>query len=321
MPITPEKYKRVMIVYVKGAAGAMDALVQMAMGGGASQKNPAEDLRDRLIEKGFDAFIYESPIDKMKKQIERAYLFAGKSAESAETTVKAFMEALPCVRDTLFTDLQATFEGDPAAKSKEEIVFSYPGFYAIFVYRVAHILYLEGVPFIPRMMTEYAHNKTGIDIHPGATIGRGLFIDHGHGVVIGETAIVGDNVTLYQGVTLGGTGKESGKRHPTIGDNVMISAGAKILGSIEIGDNCKIGAGSVVLSPVPSNCTVVGIPGRIVKRNNISCPSMELNQVDLPDPIKEDINELKNNKNAMEERVQELEAMVQKLADMVAKNS
>ena len=153
------------------------------------------------------------------------------------------------------------------------------------------------------------------------TIGRGLFIDHGHGVVIGETAIVGDNVTLYQGVTLGGTGKESGKRHPTIGNNVMISAGAKVLGSFEIGDNCKIGAGSVVLSPVPSNCTVVGIPGRIVKRNNISCPSMELNQVDLPDPIKEELNELKTNKITMEERVQELEAMVQQLADMVAKNS
>ena len=209
---------------------------------------------------------------------------------------------------------------DPAMHSDWE-VFLYPSFRAIMNYRVSHKLYTKGHFFLARYLSQRSARRTGIEIHPGATIGRGLFIDHGHGVVIGETAIIGNNVTLYQGVTLGGTGKESGKRHPTIGDNVMISAGAKVLGSFEIGDNCKIGAGSVVLSPVPSNCTVVGIPGRIVKRNNISCPSMELNQVDLPDPIKEEINELKINENTMEERVQELEAMVQKLADMVAQNS
>ena len=209
---------------------------------------------------------------------------------------------------------------DPAMHSDWE-VFLYPSFRAIMNYRVSHKLYTKGHFFLARYLSQRSARRTGIEIHPGATVGRGLFIDHGHGVVIGETAIVGDNVTLYQGVTLGGTGKESGKRHPTIGNNVMISAGAKVLGSFEIGDNCKIGAGSVVLSPVPSNCTVVGIPGRIVKRNNISCPSMELNQVDLPDPIKEELNELKTNKITMEERVQELEAMVQQLADMVAKNS
>lgn len=209
---------------------------------------------------------------------------------------------------------------DPAMHSDWE-VFLYPSFRAIMNYRVSHKLYTKGHFFLARYLSQRSARRTGIEIHPGATIGRGLFIDHGHGVVIGETAIVGDNVTLYQGVTLGGTGKESGKRHPTIGNNVMISAGAKVLGSFEIGDNCKIGAGSVVLSPVPSNCTVVGIPGRIVKRNNISCPSMELNQVDLPDPIKEELNELKTNKITMEERVQELEAMVQQLADMVAKDS
>ena len=211
-------------------------------------------------------------------------------------------------------------ERDPAIHSNWE-VFLYPSFRAIMNYRVSHKLYTKGHFFLARYLSQRSARRTGIEIHPGATIGRGLFIDHGHGVVIGETAIVGDNVTLYQGVTLGGTGKESGKRHPTIGNNVMISAGAKVLGSFEIGDNCKIGAGSVVLSPVPSNCTVVGIPGRIVKRNNISCPSMELNQGDLPDPIKEELNELKTNKITMEERVQELEAMVQMLADMVAKNS
>lgn len=205
---------------------------------------------------------------------------------------------------------------DPAMHSDWE-VFLYPSFRAIMNYRVAHKLYVKGHYFLARFLSQRSARKTGIEIHPGARIGRGLFIDHGHGVVIGETAIVGDNVTLYQGVTLGGNGKEHGKRHPTIGNNVMISAGAKVLGSFEIGDNSKIGAGSVVLSPVPSNCTVVGVPGRIVKRNNISCPSAELNHVDLPDPIKEEINSLKQNKDTMEQRMQELEQMVQKLADMV----
>lgn len=205
---------------------------------------------------------------------------------------------------------------DPAMHSDWE-VFLYPSFRAIMTYRISHKLYLKKHYFLARYLSQRSARKNGIEIHPGATIGRGLFIDHGHGVVIGETAIVGDNVTLYQGVTLGGTGKESGKRHPTIGNNVMVSAGAKILGSFEIGDNCKIGAGSVVLSPVPPNCTVVGIPGRIVKRNNISCPSMELNQVDLPDPVKEELNELEHNKKNMEERVRQLEEMVQKLAEMV----
>ncbi len=205
---------------------------------------------------------------------------------------------------------------DPAMHSDWE-VFLYPSFRAIMNYRVAHKLYVKGHYFLARFLSQRSARKTGIEIHPGAQIGRGLFIDHGHGVVIGETAIVGDNVTLYQGVTLGGNGKEHGKRHPTIGNNVMISAGAKVLGSFEIGDNSKIGAGSVVLSPVPSNCTVVGVPGRIVKRNNISCPSAELNHVDLPDPIKEEINSLKQNKDTMEQRMQELEQMVQKLSEMV----
>ena len=135
--------------------------------------------------------------------------------------------------------------------------------------------------------------KTGIEIHPGATIGKGLFIDHGNGVIIGETTIIGDNVTLYQGVTLGGTGKEQGKRHPTIGNNVMISAGAKVLGSFTVGENSKIGAGSVVLSEVPPNCTVVGVPGRVVKRDNLRIPREDMDQVHLPDPVKNDIDSLK----------------------------
>ena len=217
-------------------------------------------------------------------------------------------------------EIQIIRERDPAIHSWME-VFLYPSFKVMLHYRLAHKLYEKKHYFLARYISQRGVRRTGIEIHPGAKIGKGLFIDHGNGVIIGETAVIGDNVTLYQGVTLGGTGKEHGKRHPTVEDNVMISAGAKVLGSFTIGANSKIGAGSVVLSPVPSNCTVVGIPGRIVKRNNISCPSMELNQVDLPDPIKEELNELKTNKITMEERVQELEAMVQQLADMVAKDS
>ena len=205
---------------------------------------------------------------------------------------------------------------DPAMHSDWE-VFLYPSFRAILSYRVSHKLYLQKLYFLARRISQRRARKNGIEIHPGATIGKGLFIDHGHGVIIGETAVVGDNVTIYQGVTLGGNGKEQGKRHPTIGNNVMISAGAKVLGSFEIGDNCKIGAGSVVLSPVPDNCTVVGVPGRIVKRNNISCPSTELIQVDLPDPVKEELASLQKRNLLLNDKVHELEVMVQKLAEMV----
>lgn len=203
-------------------------------------------------------------------------------------------------------------ERDPAMHSDRE-VFLYPSFWAIINYRIAHRLYMKKHYFLARWISQHSARKHGIEIHPGATIGKGLFIDHGHGVIIGETAVVGDNVTIYQGVTLGGNGKEHGKRHPTIGNNVMISAGAKVLGSFEIGDNCKIGAGSVVLSPVPDNCTVVGVPGRIVKRNNISCPSLELNQIDLPDPVKEEISNLQKRNLLLWEKVQELEEQIKKL--------
>lgn len=157
--------------------------------------------------------------------------------------------------------------------------------------------------------------KTGIEIHPGATIGKGFFIDHGSGVIIGETAIVGDNVTLYQGVTLGGTGKETGKRHPTIGDNVMISAGAKIIGSFTVGENSKIGAGSVVLEEVPPNCTVVGVPGRVVKRDNIKIPRSDMDQVHLPDPVKEDISVLQRENAELVNRVLDLEQAVRALTN------
>lgn len=181
---------------------------------------------------------------------------------------------------------------DPAIKTAAE-VFLYPSFKAIIKYQMAHKLYLKKHYFMARWISQRAARKTGIEIHPGAQIGEGFFIDHGHGVVIGETAIIGNNVTLYQGVTLGGTGKEKGKRHPTLGDNVMIGAGAKVLGSVNIGNNVKIGAGSVVLMDVPDNSTVVGVPGRIVIQNDVRVG--DLDQIHLPDPVMNDIQELKKN--------------------------
>ena len=161
-------------------------------------------------------------------------------------------------------DIRVVFERDPAAKNIIEVVLCYAGLHAIWLHRIAHTLYLRGWVLIPRLISNFARWLTGIEIHPGATIGDGLFIDHGTGIVIGETAEIGRNVTLYQGVTLGGTGKEKGKRHPTLGNNVVVASGAKVLGSFTVGDHAKIGAGSVVLKPVPAHATVVGIPGRIV---------------------------------------------------------
>ena len=189
-------------------------------------------------------------------------------------------------------EMQVIMERDAAIKTPME-VFLYPSFKAIMRHRVAHWLYERKLYFLARWYSQRTVRKTGIEIHPGATIGKGLFIDHGNGVIIGETTIIGDNVTLYQGVTLGGTGKEQGKRHPTIGNNVMISAGAKVLGSFTVGENSKIGAGSVVLSEVPPNCTVVGVPGRVVKRDNLRIPREDMDQVHLPDPVKNDIDGLR----------------------------
>ncbi len=195
---------------------------------------------------------------------------------------------------------------DPAIKSSLE-VFLYPSFWAILKYRRAHRLYEKGHYFRARRISQKAARKTGIEIHPGAKIGKGLFIDHGHGVIIGETAIIGDNVTLYQGVTLGGTGKEHGKRHPTVCDNVMISAGAKVLGSFIIGENSKIGAGSVVLSEVPPNSTVVGVPGRVVKQDNVRIPYNDLDQIHLPDPVKNDIQSLKEQIDILTDKINQME--------------
>lgn len=172
-------------------------------------------------------------------------------------------------------DFQAIFQRDPAARNKLEVLFCYPGFHALLVYRVAHALHRSRVPFLPRFLSYLARFATGVEIHPAAQLGRGIVIDHGMGVVIGETAIVGDYTLIYQGVTLGGTGKEQGKRHPTVGSHVVIGAGAKVLGNIEIGDRTRIGAGSVVLRSVPADCTAVGIPARIIHSDQRTPPDTE----------------------------------------------
>ena len=202
-------------------------------------------------------------------------------------------------------------ERDPAIKSDWEVLL-YPSFKAIWKYRKAHKLYEKGHYFRARWISQRAARKTGIEIHPGAVIGKGLFIDHGHGVVIGETTIIGDNVTLYQGVTLGGTGKETGKRHPTLEDNVMVSVGAKVLGSFTIGENSKIGAGSVVLKEVPPNSTVVGGPGCVVKQDNVRIPRNDMDQVHLPDPVMNEIEHLKQEMHRLEEENQRLQKLVDK---------
>jgi serine O-acetyltransferase len=200
----------------------------------------------------------------------------------------------------------AAKERDPAAVSTAEIILTYAGIQAVLNHRVTHWLLKHRVPFFPRAISQISRFFTGIEIHPGAEIGKKLFIDHGMGVVIGETTIIGDGVTLYQGVTLGGTGKERGKRHPTIGNNVLISTGAKVLGSITIGNNVIIGAGAVVINNVPDDCTVVGIPGRIVKIKGEKVLSDEFHQMHLPDPVNEILNTCSSRIENLEKELGEL---------------
>ncbi len=210
--------------------------------------------------------------------------------------------------ETLRSDIRAVFERDPAAKNLLEVLLCYPGLHAIILHRIAHAVYRKRLYTLARLISHISRFLTGIEIHPGAKIGRGFFIDHGSGVIIGETTEIGDNVTLYQGVTLGGTGKEKGKRHPTIRDNVVVSAGAKILGSFEVGEGSKIGAGSVVLKPVPPNCTVVGVPGRIVRRDGVKVNTMDLRHDQLPDPVAEALTILQEKIATLEKKIEELEA-------------
>lgn len=210
-------------------------------------------------------------------------------------------------------DIRVIFERDPAARSSLEVLICYPGLHALLMHRLSHYLYKRGFILVPRMISQFSRFLTGIEIHPGAQIGDGVFIDHGTGVVIGETAEVGNNVTIYQGVTLGGTGKEKGKRHPTVGNNVVISTGAKVLGNIKIGDNAKIGAGSVVLKEVPPNTTVVGIPGKIVIRDGVNVADVEVESIidlhhgDLPDPVAEMILCIQRKLGRMERRLDDME--------------
>jgi serine O-acetyltransferase len=208
------------------------------------------------------------------------------------------------VLSTLIADFRIIFERDPAARNWLEVLFCYPGLQALVFHRFAHWLYVLGVPFIPRFISHIARFLTGIEIHPGAAIGKGVFIDHGMGVVIGETAIVGNYTLIYQGVTLGGTGKQSGKRHPTVGENVVVGTGAKVLGNILIGNNVRIGAGSVVLRDVPSDCTVVGVPGRIVYRSGVRVNPLEHGS--LPDSEAEVIRALVDRIETLEQQIQQL---------------
>lgn len=218
----------------------------------------------------------------------------------------------------LLADFKIIFERDPAARNWLEVLFCYPGLQALLFHRFAHGLYCLGIPFIPRLISHIARFFTGIEIHPGAVIGKGVFIDHGMGVVIGETAIVGDYALIYQGVTLGGTGKESGKRHPTLGENVVVGAGAKILGNLQIGNNVRVGAGSVVLRDVPADCTVVGIPGRIVYRSGVRVDPLEHGS--LPDSEAQVIRALVDRIETLEQQITDLRNR-QLISDCFAKEA
>ncbi|NCO65553.1 MAG: serine O-acetyltransferase [Candidatus Aquicultor secundus] len=208
---------------------------------------------------------------------------------------------------TLKEEINTTFEKDPAAKSVIEVLLCYPGFHAIMMHRLAHYLYKKRVPLIPRVMSQFSRFVTGIEIHPGATIGRRFFIDHGMGVVIGETTEIGDDVLVYQNATLGGTGKEKGKRHPTLGNHVVVGAGAKVLGAITVGDNVKVGAGSVLVRSVPANTTIVGIPGRVVmSQGQRLTAEEELQHGHLPDPEAQAIKCLGDRIRELEQKIDEL---------------
>ncbi|MGF2614126.1 serine O-acetyltransferase [Rossellomorea vietnamensis] len=202
-------------------------------------------------------------------------------------------------------DIQTVFDQDPAARNSLEVILTYSGLHAIWAHRLAHAFYRRKFYFLARVISQSSRFFTGVEIHPGAVIGRRFFIDHGMGVVIGETCEIGDNVTIFQGVTLGGTGKEKGKRHPTIRDNALVATGAKVLGSIIVGENSKIGAGSVVLKDVPANSTVVGIPGKVVIKDGVKVK--DFNHTDLPDPVADRCTDLENQILALKQKLEEAE--------------
>lgn len=219
------------------------------------------------------------------------------------------------MRNIIAEDLKNVFDQDPAARSKLEVIMTYSGLHAIWAHRVAHWLWQKKMFFFARVLSQLTRFLTGIEIHPGARIGRRFFMDHGMGIVIGETCEIGDDVTVFQGVTLGGTGKEKGKRHPTVGNDVLISAGARVLGSITIGDHSKIGAGSVVLHNVPADSTVVGIPGRVVRQNGLKVHHHDLDHTDLPDPVSDKIEQLEQEIISMKREISELKTLPKKRSD------
>lgn len=220
------------------------------------------------------------------------------NANKLKALPKKIKDGIDAIRREVREDIDAVRQRDPAAKSDIEILFLYSGVHAILCYRVAHKLYLSEHYFSARAISQIARHMTGIEIHPGATIGKSFFIDHGMGVVIGETTEIGDNCTIYQGVTLGGTGKDTGKRHPTLGNNVLIGAGAKVLGPIRIEDNCKVAANAVVLKEIPENSTAVGIPAKVVRRHGRKVTD-DLDQVNIPDPVAMQMSKIEEKLNLL----------------------
>lgn len=258
-------------------------------------------------------FIVENTKKHTKKEFDiPADLLASKTVKKIRHTARESVDFLRSVKEEIDSDVKAVRQRDPAAKSDVEVLLLYTGVHAILAYRVAHKLYVGKHFFSARAVSQLSRFFTGIEIHPGATIGKGLVIDHGTGVVIGETAEIGDNCTIYQGVTLGGTGKDVGKRPPTLGSNVMVGAGAKVLGPMKIGDNTKIAAGAVVLKAIPENSTAVGIPAKVVRRGGAKVETSEdvigeeLDHIHDPDPVAQQLA-------AMEKKIAELQAEIEKV--------
>ena len=245
----------------------------------------------------------------MKNHSIHIHMCLPKNGEGAKNTAKKIRRLCRAATDfaaEIRRDIDAICERDPAARSRAEVLLLYSGLHALMLYRLSHALHRSGHYFAARLVSQSGRFLTGIEIHPGAEIGEGLFIDHGSGVVIGETAIIGDNCTLYQGVTLGGTGKDTGKRHPTLGDGVMVGAGAKLLGNFTVGDGAKIAAGAVVLGDVPAEATAVGIPARVVRRSGKKICD-ELDQTHIPDPVSQELCRLNVKLQMLEEKIKEIE--------------
>ncbi|MBS7251200.1 MAG: serine O-acetyltransferase [Candidatus Freyarchaeota archaeon] len=258
------------------------------------------------MENKLECLICGSTLSPKEKNEYCSKCLLGLSFELEEKDLEKIEKNLKAILDSFGSDIRAAFTKDPAARSLVEVLTAYPGIQAVLLYRVAHFFYEIGLPFVPRYLSYIARQITGIEIHPGAKIGKDFFIDHGSGTVIGETTEIGDNVTIYQGVTLGGTSLSPGKRHPTLGNNVVVGAGAKILGPVKIGDNVKIGANSVVISDVPPNSVVVGVPGRIVSREGKKIPTIDLHHQDLPDPIIDMMESLQRKIEELEEEIKNL---------------